>query len=172
MLPRMTNRRRALPLAAACFALATGLAIRPRGRAALPGAALRRGAFPRARPTSCRLTRSRGAARHGRRREDGRVPRRAVSRARAQRRRPDGTFVPAGAARRNHPDAGSAGRPRGQRTRARRAEDRRRRLDEAHVAEIALRDSELVFVGYGVEAPEAAWDDFKGVDPPARRWWC
>jgi Zn-dependent M28 family amino/carboxypeptidase len=33
-----------------------------------------------------------------------------------------------------------------------------------HVAEVALRDSELVFVGYGVEAPEAQWDDFKGVD--------
>jgi Zn-dependent M28 family amino/carboxypeptidase len=27
-----------------------------------------------------------------------------------------------------------------------------------------LRDSELVFVGYGVQAPEYQWDDFKGVD--------
>lgn len=27
-----------------------------------------------------------------------------------------------------------------------------------------LRDAELVFVGYGIEAPEYQWDDFKGVD--------
>ena len=34
-----------------------------------------------------------------------------------------------------------------------------------HVApEAALRNSELVFVGYGVEAPEFNWDDFKGLD--------
>lgn len=34
-----------------------------------------------------------------------------------------------------------------------------------HVNETAaLRNSELVFVGYGVEAPEFGWDDFKGVD--------
>jgi len=33
-----------------------------------------------------------------------------------------------------------------------------------HVPEASLRESELVFVGYGVEAPEAQWDDFKGVD--------
>lgn len=29
---------------------------------------------------------------------------------------------------------------------------------------LSIRDSELVFVGYGVEAPEYQWDDFKGVD--------
>ena len=28
----------------------------------------------------------------------------------------------------------------------------------------AIRDSELVFVGYGVVAPEYGWDDYKGVD--------
>lgn len=28
----------------------------------------------------------------------------------------------------------------------------------------ALNNSEMVFVGYGVEAPEYGWDDFKGVD--------
>jgi Zn-dependent M28 family amino/carboxypeptidase len=28
----------------------------------------------------------------------------------------------------------------------------------------ALRDAELVFVGYGIQAPEYKWDDFKGVD--------
>ena len=32
------------------------------------------------------------------------------------------------------------------------------------VPSAALRNSELVFVGYGVEAPEFGWDDFKGVD--------
>ncbi len=34
-----------------------------------------------------------------------------------------------------------------------------------HVAErVALQDSEVVFVGYGVQAPEFQWDDYKGVD--------
>jgi Zn-dependent M28 family amino/carboxypeptidase len=28
----------------------------------------------------------------------------------------------------------------------------------------AVKDSELVFVGYGVTAPEEGWDDFKGID--------
>jgi len=30
--------------------------------------------------------------------------------------------------------------------------------------DIAVKDSELVFVGYGIVAPEYGWDDFKGVD--------
>ncbi len=29
---------------------------------------------------------------------------------------------------------------------------------------VALSDSELVFAGYGVEAPEYNWDDYKGID--------
>ncbi len=29
---------------------------------------------------------------------------------------------------------------------------------------IALKDSEIVFAGYGVQAPEYQWDDFKGLD--------
>ena len=29
---------------------------------------------------------------------------------------------------------------------------------------VALADSELVFVGYGVVAPEYNWDDYKGMD--------
>ena len=29
---------------------------------------------------------------------------------------------------------------------------------------ISVRDAELVFVGYGIQAPEYSWDDFKGVD--------
>ena len=34
-----------------------------------------------------------------------------------------------------------------------------------HVAErVSLQDSDLVFVGYGVQAPEFQWDDYKGVD--------
>ena len=31
-------------------------------------------------------------------------------------------------------------------------------------ARVAIKDAPLVFVGYGVSAPEAGWDDFKGVD--------
>ncbi len=34
--------------------------------------------------------------------------------------------------------------------------------DQAPAAKIA--DAELVFVGYGIQAPEYAWDDFKGAD--------
>jgi Zn-dependent M28 family amino/carboxypeptidase len=30
--------------------------------------------------------------------------------------------------------------------------------------EVSLVDSEIVFVGYGIQAPEFQWDDFKGVD--------
>ncbi len=29
---------------------------------------------------------------------------------------------------------------------------------------VAIKDSPMVFVGYGVSAPEAGWDDFKGMD--------
>ena len=29
---------------------------------------------------------------------------------------------------------------------------------------VQIKDAELVFVGYGIEAPEYQWDDFKGVD--------
>jgi Zn-dependent M28 family amino/carboxypeptidase len=32
------------------------------------------------------------------------------------------------------------------------------------VDEVTLENSELVFAGYGVQAPEYQWDDFKGVD--------
>ncbi len=35
----------------------------------------------------------------------------------------------------------------------------------AHVQEnVSLRDAELVYVGYGIEAPEEQWDDFKDTD--------
>ena len=34
-----------------------------------------------------------------------------------------------------------------------------------HVADAAsIENSDLIFAGYGVEAPEFNWDDFKGVD--------
>ena len=32
------------------------------------------------------------------------------------------------------------------------------------VPTVDVKDSEIVFVGYGVVAPEYGWDDFKGVD--------
>ncbi len=32
----------------------------------------------------------------------------------------------------------------------------------------SIKDAELVFVGYGIEAPEYKWDDFKGVDVKGR----
>ncbi|TJY63089.1 M28 family peptidase [Sinimarinibacterium sp. CAU 1509] len=32
------------------------------------------------------------------------------------------------------------------------------------VPKVEVRDSELLFVGYGVQAPEYGWDDYKGVD--------
>jgi hypothetical protein len=37
-------------------------------------------------------------------------------------------------------------------------------LSRRVVPEIAVRDSEVVFVGHGVVAPEYGWDDYKGVD--------
>ena len=43
--------------------------------------------------------------------------------------------------------------------------ERRRRAWTKHVAPTAAIDnSELVFVGYGVDAPEFNWDDYKDVD--------
>ena len=36
-------------------------------------------------------------------------------------------------------------------------------------AEVNVDNSDLVFVGYGVVAPEYDWDDYKGVDVAARR---
>jgi len=40
-----------------------------------------------------------------------------------------------------------------------------------HVADTAgIANSELVFVGYGTEAPEFSWDDYKGMDVRGRRW--
>jgi Zn-dependent M28 family amino/carboxypeptidase len=30
--------------------------------------------------------------------------------------------------------------------------------------EVSIRDTEVIFVGYGIQAPEENWDDFKGVD--------
>jgi Zn-dependent M28 family amino/carboxypeptidase len=33
-----------------------------------------------------------------------------------------------------------------------------------NVDNVAIKDAPLVFVGYGVKAPERNWDDFKGLD--------
>jgi Zn-dependent M28 family amino/carboxypeptidase len=38
------------------------------------------------------------------------------------------------------------------------------RATQTNVDELAVRNAPLVFVGYGVSAPERHWDDFKGVD--------
>ena len=38
------------------------------------------------------------------------------------------------------------------------------RAPETGVAKIDVKDAPVVFVGYGVKAPERHWDDFKGVD--------
>ncbi len=37
---------------------------------------------------------------------------------------------------------------------------------------IQIRNSDLVFVGYGVVAPEYKWDDYAGIKVRARRSWC
>ncbi|CAN5786162.1 M28 family metallopeptidase [soil metagenome] len=37
-------------------------------------------------------------------------------------------------------------------------------ITRRYVPEINLKASEMVFVGYGVEAPEYGWDDYKGLD--------
>ena len=38
------------------------------------------------------------------------------------------------------------------------------RLQPARRRAVAVKDSEIVFAGYGVQAPEYQWDDFKGLD--------
>src|SRR4051794_1583016 len=38
------------------------------------------------------------------------------------------------------------------------------RAPQTGVAKIDIKDAPVVFVGYGVKAPERNWDDFKGVD--------
>jgi len=37
-------------------------------------------------------------------------------------------------------------------------------LSRRRAPQVELKDSEVVFVGYGITAPEFGWDDFKGVD--------
>ncbi|HEY5101887.1 MAG TPA: M28 family peptidase, partial [Steroidobacteraceae bacterium] len=37
-------------------------------------------------------------------------------------------------------------------------------VTERFLPEVAVKDSDMVFVGYGVVAPEYGWDDYKGVD--------
>jgi Zn-dependent M28 family amino/carboxypeptidase len=54
-------------------------------------------------------------------------------------------------------------------TRGERGEDLRLREDYVAFSgvpaeEVSLRDAEIVFVGYGIVAPEHGWDDYKGAD--------
>ncbi len=77
----------------------------------------------------------------------------------------DGTLHPEGAARRHHRHASQAADGH----RARPAATFKWRDDVVawtkHVADGAsIENSDLVFAGYGVTAPEYNWDDFKGVD--------
>src|ERR1051325_6840398 len=37
-------------------------------------------------------------------------------------------------------------------------------LSRRYVPEVTISNSEVVFVGYGIVAPEYGWDDYKGVD--------
>ena len=37
-------------------------------------------------------------------------------------------------------------------------------VDNDQQPQVTLKDAEVVFVGYGIQAPEFQWDDFKGVD--------
>jgi Zn-dependent M28 family amino/carboxypeptidase len=37
-------------------------------------------------------------------------------------------------------------------------------LTERFLTDVAVKDSDMIFVGYGVVAPEYDWDDYKGVD--------
>ncbi|MDB6090459.1 MAG: peptidase [Gammaproteobacteria bacterium] len=38
------------------------------------------------------------------------------------------------------------------------------RAAQTNIDQVAVQNAPLVFVGYGVEAPERKWDDFKGID--------
>jgi Zn-dependent M28 family amino/carboxypeptidase len=53
---------------------------------------------------------------------------------------------------------------RGQTRLLQQSEDIALRATFHRVSEVAVKDAPLVFVGYGVKAPERNWDDFKGVD--------
>jgi hypothetical protein len=76
---------------------------------------------------------------------------------------PDGTYVQA------VPMAGTVSRPTGFVTTASRRIALGHRRDFVVLAserkpQVTVADSELVFVGYGVVAPEFGWDDYKGAD--------
>ena len=77
---------------------------------------------------------------------------------------PDGTFV------QKVPLVGISGGPsplvvkKGAATRTFKVRDDFVAFSKHVVDEVTLDNSELVFAGYGVQAPEYQWDDFKGVD--------
>ena len=77
---------------------------------------------------------------------------------------PDGTFI------QKVPLVGISGGPtplvvkRGAATRTFKVRDDFVAFSKHVVDEVTLENSELVFAGYGVQAPEYQWDDFRGVD--------
>ena len=93
------------------------------------------------------------------------LPRRSVQEARPEAGQHRRHLHPEGAARRHHADAGAARVQEGRAAADAEVERRRRGVDQARGADRrASTNSELVFVGYGVVAPEFNWDDYKGVD--------
>ena len=103
--------------------------------------------------------------RHEGRRPDGHVPRRSVQEDRPQAGQHRRHLRAESAARRHHAGTG----PARLHARAARSSGSTWKDDVVawtkHVADsAALDDSELVFVGYGVVAPEFNWDDYKGLD--------
>lgn len=76
---------------------------------------------------------------------------------------PDGTFV------QKVPLAGLTPDPRASFAAGGKVLELRPKIDyvavcRRYVPEVSVKDSEVIFVGYGVVAPEYGWDDYKGVD--------
>ncbi len=76
---------------------------------------------------------------------------------------PDGSYT------QDVPLAGIDGKPWGRfqvgdKTIALQFPDRAVAVTSHYVPEVRVDDSELVFVGYGVQAPEYGWDDYRGLD--------
>ena len=135
---------------------------------ALPGSASgrRHGGGARAHQSAVVRPVRRPRARHQRRRADGRLPRRSVQEARLEAGQHRRHLHPEGAARRHHAEAGAAGvhegRAKQRRSNGTTMSSRGRSTWRRHAQ--SIDNSELVFVGYGVVAPEYNWDDYKGVD--------
>ena len=161
----MTNRRRALPLAAACFALATGLAIQAAG----PGRPAPAPRFDAARFLEHVRVLSSDEF-------EGRAPgtpgeeKTVVYLASQFRGAGAAPGMPNGGYYQPVPLVGTTPAPgaltirRGSQAREFHAKNDFVLWTKRAVDRVVLEDAELVFVGYGVEAPEAGWDDYKGLD--------